>query len=189
MAKLKKILISEAKSLYEDSAVCNFNIKGVEISCKKYLSINEKLQFMKFVLSTCIINGIYYPALFDFSVRRATVELYSNVSVPSGNKKSNDLVYGSGIYESLMEFINKEEHKALVESAREEIKNLTRVDGLEQIAKSIDSFLKTAESEIGTVDIQQLNKLVSLVSSSTEKGEFIEQFRDLYVKDSNNENT
>lgn len=181
MSKRNRLCIKDTPMLYtapEDSNT--FKHLGYVITFKRYLSMQDKIRFLEEVKGYCIADGEYTPILFDFGVRMATLELYTNVTIPQGIKAATELALGSGLYEELMYHINKVDFDAMVAAAKEEIAILTAKNPFDGIIKYIENILEKYDSEIQQIDMKQLYKMLEIVTKSDDKRNVVELFKTMY---------
>lgn len=184
MAKLKKMLLDEASVFYIDTEIKTFNCNGVDVSYREYLTLNEKVSFVKEIVDLCITKeGLFQPALFDFAQRCITIDYYSNIQAPAGAKKLNNLAYGTKVYDELINHINKEEHAALVEAAKKEIEQVTHKDSFETLVNLVADYFDGIEKSVEGVDLDNLTKLLQSVSNIEDKKSLVENMSSLYVKE------
>lgn len=181
MSKRNRLCIKDTPKLYtapED--VKTFEYLNYTITFKRYLGMKDKVRFLQEVKNYCMADGEYTPILFDFGVRMATLELYTNVTIPEGIKAATELALGSGLYEELMKYINKVDFDAMVAATKEEIAALTEKNPFGGIIKYIENILEKYDSEIQQVDIKQLYKMLEIVTKSDDKRNVVELFKTMY---------
>lgn len=181
--KKDKLLVSEAEVFYADAPKAEFIYKDVCVTYKPFLSFKERIDFVNEVAHGCVSDRVYYPALFDYRVRIEALKAYTNVTVPKGPKKANNLAYGSGLFEELLNYINVAELNGLMEAAKEEIKQLSRVNPLEDLVNHADLVLEKIEKEFSNIDIEQLYKIMDVISASGDKKEMVRRFKNVYIKE------
>ena len=107
----KKLKISDMEKFYTDVEPVQVDFNGVNLLISKYLTIKDKMEFVKTVFDLCVIDGVYFPELFDFAIKCATYGHYTNITVPDGLKKANNLAYSSDLNDVIVKNINKDEYE------------------------------------------------------------------------------
>lgn len=183
MVAYKKLRISDLERYYKDTDMDCVDFNGIEIQIYKYLPIKERMEFIKTVFELCVIDGVYFPELFDFAIRCATYGHYTNITVPDGIKRANNLAYSSDLYDIIVEHINKDEYAAVVNAAKMQIKKYMNPDPMDKIADAIKDLCDSIAHDVGTVDFEQLNKLLQIVAVVDDKKETMQKFKNVYVDD------
>lgn len=187
MSKKEKLLIGEAENFYMDAPKGEFIYRDVKVTYKPFLSFKDRVEFVSSVAEGCVSDKTYYPALFDYFVRLTTISMYTNVTIPTGTKKANNLAYGSGLFEELLGHINKAELKGLVDAAKEEIAIMTKENPFEEIIEKTENLLTTFEREFENVDIEQMFKMIEIVSQIDEKKDIVRLFKNTFMNSNTQE--
>lgn len=181
--KKEKLLMGEAEVFYADPPKCEFTYKNVTVIYKPFLKFRERIDFVHNIAQGCVSDKVFYPSLFDYYVRLVTIKTYTNVTIPTGTKRANNLVYGSGLFEELLKYINPAELNAMIEAAREEIKIMTKTNPLEDLIAHAEIILTKMEEEFSSIDIQQMYKIMDVISASDDKKDMVRRFRNVYINE------
>lgn len=180
----KKLKISDMEKFYTDVEPVHVDFNGVDLLISKYLTIKDKMEFVKTVFDLCVIDGVYFPELFDFAIKCATYGHYTNITVPDGLKKANNLAYSSDLYDVIVKNINKDEYEALINATKMQIKKYMNPDPMDKIADAIKDLCDSIAHDVGTVDFERLNKLLQIVAVVDDKKETMQKFKNVYIEES-----
>ena len=187
MPKKEKLLISEAEVFYADAPKGTFTYKGVEVIYKPFLTYKERIEFVHSVADGCVTDKVYYPSMLDYFIRLTTIALYTNVTIPTGMKKGNNLAYGSGLFDELLKHINISELNGMIEAVKEEIAIRTKINPYREIIETTERLLATFEQEFANIDVEQMFKMIEIVSKIDEKKDIVRLFKSAFVDTSSQE--
>ena len=181
MSKKNRLLVGDLKELYKDAPQYDMEYMGYTIKYKPFLTMNEKIAFIGKVMGWCINdNKEYLPLMFDFGVRCETLKYYTNITIPSGQREATNLVCGSGLYEALMQKINYADYQSLIQATKEEIEMTTAKNPLEGVIDYIESILAKYDKEFSAVDVNELFKLLQVVTQMNDKKEMVNILKGMY---------
>lgn len=169
MTKIKKISINEFENALNENFdnLVQVEWNGLEIIVKKTLDIAEMLAFVNNVSEACFNKEdySYSPAVEDFAIRSAFVELYTNIRMPVNIQRRYDLIYQSGIVEHIVPYINASQYNAIIEAVRKSIDHMANANII-TTNKQIDTLLTEFEnlqnqmegvfSGVGSEDVKAL---------------------------------
>lgn len=152
------------------------NGKEIPFKIKTYLAPDELLQFVRDVTSICVVDGVYYPALFDFAFKLTFFEIATNITLPSNIEKAANFIYGTGVYEII---VGETKHfcchveplvSRLEKACREQIDLITRKSKSDELFDLIISIVEKYESKLDGINIKELaNKLTGIGSIDEKK--------------------
>lgn len=100
---------------------CDKNIMfhGVSLSVRTMLTFEETSEFVNSVVSACYDEGrdAFVPEAFDFAFRANVIMRYSCSEMPDGIEEKYAIVYGTDLYETLMQHICRDQVAAVREAA------------------------------------------------------------------------
>lgn len=110
---------------------------GNEVHIKKNISMEESLAFVSEIVDVCYNDSYgYLPEVFDFAVRMGILETYANFTMPKDTKKQYDFVYATNAVDFVMEYINRDQLRVLVEAANKKL-DMRRESGIAEIREDL----------------------------------------------------
>lgn len=155
--KTKKISINAfekaVKENYPQTETVEWN--GLEIEIKRTLSFGEMLAFVDSVTKSCFggEDEVYQPQAKDFAIRWQTVELYTNITLPSNPKNMYELLYGCDIVNVVTSYINKSQFNAMVAAVEDNIAYTAKAN-IASLEKQIDDMygkLNSMEEQLSSI--------------------------------------
>jgi hypothetical protein len=80
----------------------------IEVICKPRISFTDGLSFVNNVVSAVVdedLDRVVF-SVKEFSIRTNTLEMFTNIRLPENIEKKYDLVFGTKIYEQIVDDIN-----------------------------------------------------------------------------------
>lgn len=115
---MNKISFTNMK-LKADTAANTFNFGEHKVSVLKYLPINDKYDLIAITLQKSEENGVYNPLKVDLYFHLHLFYMYTNVSFTDKQKEDEfklyDILTTSGLMESFLECLSKDEYNYLYE--------------------------------------------------------------------------
>lgn len=180
MSKKNKVLLKEATQLFATPEKKELEFKDCTIKYKYFLSIKERNEFINEIISWCVFDGIYNPLFFDIGLRCATLQYYTNITIPKGEKEAMNLLVGSGLYEEIIKHINTADYSALVEGAKEIlVRDYTRKP-FDNIIEYFEDILGKYNAELESIDLDKFKEMLEIVTQANEKKEFVNLFKSMY---------
>lgn len=106
-----------------------FDWYGVEIEYKDNISMEYMITLIDEVANGCFDkDGNYIPAFKDFLIRTFTMQMYSNVRMPQDIKKQYDILFGSDLYDVLVQHIDQNQYSSIMEAINAMITYRCNVD-------------------------------------------------------------
>lgn len=72
-----------------------------EISVKKLWKVSDMVAFANSVAGSCIVDGMYYPATFDYSFKYYIVAYTTDIELPSDDDELEALIMNSDLFAAL----------------------------------------------------------------------------------------
>ena len=88
------------------------------LSVRTMISMKESIKFTEMVLQLCWGEESYYYEVMDFAFRCAVIAYYSNVQLPEGLDKKYEMVYGTSLYDTVMQYANRDQTEALYQAVK-----------------------------------------------------------------------
>ena len=141
---------------------------------KKNITVQERVDFVNFVVGTCEVDNRYIPALFDYAWRAGVVKFFApEVWEHIGDNQDEicDYVYGAEGIDIVNDPDIAEVTAGLYEACQEEIKNrrdeymeiyrgLARPDPLDRMAEAFEEVAKVV------TDLNDPEKLVEIAKKA-----------------------
>lgn len=176
MAKKEpRISINKLEGMLNERIV-NVPFQGdsdVEVRIKRNLSLNEMLQFVEDVVSSCVNaeSGVYSPEVMWFAIYSGVLTMYANFNLPSSIEKQYDLIYNTDAVEFVMSYINRGQYDEIVDAIRyridheRKIMESTMAKKMNDIVERMDSYIQQNESLFESVDEKDMAALVKNLAS------------------------
>lgn len=94
-----------------------------EISVKHKLGFMDAMRFVRDLAGSCsdIDSGDYTPDGFDFAVKANALIYYAGFAAPSDVSKAYEVVYGTDLFDKVMEIIDRRQFDTLVKAAKDRL--------------------------------------------------------------------
>lgn len=140
----------------------------VVVKIKYNLSLNEMLQFVENVVSSCVDSesGKYYPEIMWFSIYSSVLTMYANFNLPSNVEKQYDLIYNTDAVELVMGHINRDQYEEIVNAIRcridheRKIMENATVGKMNELVDRMTAYVQQSESLFGSVSSDDMSSLV-----------------------------
>lgn len=112
MAKSKKVTIASVEDVMNDyfpnSEVVEWH--GIEIQIQRNISVSDVIGFVSDVIDCCFSeDGEYHPEMYSFAIRSNTIMRYTNVTMSSNLKDRYMMLYRTGLYDFVCQYINRDQ--------------------------------------------------------------------------------
>lgn len=140
---------------------------GLEIFVVDTLSFQEAMTFVNNIvaLGYDTSDGNFTPELKDFAIRKAIVEMYTNIELPSDVSECYKILYATDLVTVISDTINFNQMNTLILNAEEKIKYLSK-SNIEIVNRQVQALMDAVE-QIGEtykdVDIEELKKFIDSV--------------------------
>lgn len=174
--KASRISINKLESTMRNNVI-NVPMKEneeIEITIRRVLPLQEVLQFVEDVVSSCIDaeSGRYIPEIRAFTIRASVLTRYANFTLPKDLEKQYEVIYNTDAFDQVMEQINKTQYEEIVCSIDERIRHevsmmeSTVAGQMADLTARINSFIDNSEDLFGSVDSGDMSVLVKNLSNS-----------------------
>lgn len=169
----KRVSVNAMDEIMKDvENVVHVEWKGLDVEVKKFLSLQEMLDFVDSVVKSCFHaeTGEYLPQVKDFAIRCNVLEHYAHFALPRKIETQYDIVMQSGAYEMIQEHINESQFTEMLRSIDAKVKHIAdanaqaALDKVETALAAINDFSdKMSEmfSGVGAEDIANVMKAIS----------------------------
>lgn len=143
MSQMERISVNAfenvMKETYEPTEKFNWN--GIEVTVKKNLSLNEMLEFVNIVVSTCFSNesNSYMPEVRDFATRICILDKYANFTMPKNIETQYELVYCTDAVEQVLQHVNSNQFNEIELSISKKIDNMSQAN-IEAVNKQMNEL-------------------------------------------------
>lgn len=99
-----------------DMAVSTFEWNEMSISVKRFLEMEDMMNFTYSVFNSCFSNttGEYRPEVKDFAIRSCILEIYANFDLPDNLAERYNLIYQSSVIPEIMRYIDQAQFNAIM---------------------------------------------------------------------------
>lgn len=168
--KVNRISINKLESTMLDktNVVRMVGHPDIEITIRRVLPLQEVLQFVEDVVSSCIDSdtGRYIPEIKAFVVRASVLTRYANFTLPKDPEKQYDLIYNTDAYRQVMHNIDTEQYDEIMYAIDERIRHeiaMTESSMASQMAEltaKFNTFINNSEEMFGSVDSADMSALI-----------------------------
>ncbi len=170
--KIKRVSINKLEKYVDD---CKMELVPIELGELKFdikprLKLVEVMEFVSGVVSSCLSeeNSDYIPEAKDFSIRVNAFEYYTNLSLPENIDKKYDFVYGSDIFDIILENIDMSQFNEIMKSIDEHIRYTVgmRISDVHKEVNEMYTVLENLQAQFENV-FQGINpdELAGFISS------------------------
>lgn len=152
----------------------NVPFMGETISIKPYLSVEERLAFVKSVTDSCIENPDYAFGSFDYVFRVSLIQYYTDIKLDEiqSNEENNileKLIFYTDVIDLLCAHTKdniRELHDHCIESIKHELSFIK--NPLFSILEILNSFLSEMKESMNNLDFADIKKISDELSSIDE---------------------
>lgn len=165
---MNKVSITKWEKMLSEnvSEVPVVGLDGVNMRVKHTLSLQEMMQFVEDVVSSCVDpeDGMFRPELRGFAIKYALVSYYTNFNTPSDMSKLYDLLYRTDVPKQILCFIDKEQYKEMLLGIDKRVSHTVRMlqsqAALEasNAVERMSAMVSQVESVFNGVDIDKVNQ-------------------------------
>ena len=125
--KTNRISVIKFEKTVDKDNIVVVPLDGVEdanIEITKTIPLKDMIEFVEVVAESCVDmnDGEYTPQAKDFAIKREVLTKYANFTMPTNIEKQYEFIYGSYVYDIVMEHINFEQFREILNSIDEKIK-------------------------------------------------------------------
>lgn len=144
--------------------------RGLTLSINKTLPLKDALSIIEDVVASVFDSGTgeYRPEVADFALRIRVLEKYAGFTLPSSIEAKYDLVYKTDAVAFVIERINQEQYRDIVNAINEKKKYLseTNIQALKKKSEEFVSLLEGFTEQIASFSSEDMTKLISAISGS-----------------------
>jgi len=152
----------------------NIPFMGQTIAIKPYLSVEERLAFVKSVTDSCIENPDYAFGSFDYVFRVALVQYYTDIKLDEiDSAEENNIVEKLIFYTDIIDVLCahtkdniRELHDHCMESIKYEMSFIR--NPLSSILEMLHSFLSDMGESMGDLNFSDVKKVIDELSGIDE---------------------
>ena len=159
---------------------------GIEMTIKRFLSLEEMLTFVNDVVSSCFEEktGEYIPEIKDFAIRCSIMESYAGFVLPSDLSEKYSMIYNSDIVSFIVKHIDKNQFESILSSIDDKIEHQAQ-NNIEAINKQMNELIagfSTIEQNLsnifGNVDSDTISKIAgAIVDGSFDEKKLVDAFK------------
>lgn len=192
--KLNRISVNKLESILQDNIV-TVPMEGnqdVEITIRRILPLQEVLQFVEDVVSSCIDEetGQYIPEIQAFMVRASVLTRYANFTLPKDPEKQYHLIYNTDAFQQVMGYIDRVQYDEILYAINERIRHGVAMAEsalaakMSELTAKLNSFIDNSEELFGSVKGDDMATLVKNLANagSIDEGKLVEAVFDAQKK-------
>ena len=144
-----------------------------EITVRHTLPLRDVLTFVNEVVSTCFDeeSGEYLPEVKDFIIKKNILEMYANFDLPKNAEECYSLIYGSGVVNYVLGYVNTDQFNEIMASIDEKLNHFVQTNiemvhkQLNELYMSFDTIMTQMEAIFSGVNAEDMKKLVGALSN------------------------
>lgn len=144
------------------------------IFVKPTLSFAEVLTFVNDVVNLCFgENDEYNPEIKDFAIKRTTLDMYTNIELPTDPVDCYQLIYESDIFDEVFQRINNVQFEEMIQAINDKIdyKAQTEISAirnqLADLFKTYDALQEKISAMISGVKPEDITNIISAVANGS----------------------
>ena len=159
---------------------------GIEIDVQKQVSLATMKKIIGIVSGSCFSeDGGYMPENVDIAFRIAVIDAYTNITLPSNTEKVYLLLYGTDLYDTIIDNVNHLQIDEMEYSIDKVISFIVR-SNIDNAAKKVDEMYRAIE-EFGNnlsnvfdgLDTDELRSIVkSIADNGVDERKIVEAYLD-----------
>lgn len=175
MKKENRISVNTLESIFKASAPTErrleFDLEGgekISVDVKTVLSLPDMTAFVNEVVDECFDeDGEYYPEYRAYMIRRQVLAYYGGFTMPKDHKKAYQWIYGTPVYDRMMEVIDSTQFDELLFAITDKIQHHQEVllsgerQALMKAAAKMDEVSESVRSLTEGVDMEAFMTAVS----------------------------
>lgn len=178
---MERISYEKLKStINTDMAVSTFEWNEMSISVKRYLDMEDMMNFTYSVFNSCFSNttGEYRPEVKDFAIRSCILEIYANIDLPDNLAERYNVIYQSSVIPEIMQYIDQAQFNAIMIAIDNKIEsrinmNVAKFENemreAQETLSGVLEFVKEIFDGIDNETVKQIAGAISNMKISPEK--------------------
>lgn len=178
---MERISYEKLKSVINpDMAVSTFEWNEMSISVKRYLDMEDMMNFTYSVFNSCFSNttGEYRPEVKDFAIRSCILEIYANIDLPDNLAERYNVIYQSSVIPEIMQYIDQTQFNAIMIAIDNKIEsrinmNVAKFENemreAQETLSGVLEFVKEIFDGIDNETVKQIAGAISNMKISPEK--------------------
>ena len=146
-------------------------LESVKMSVKYALSLEEMLQFVEDVVSSCVDmeSGEYRPEILDFAIKAETITMYTNFNTPTDTGKFYDLIYHTNVVEQVVGLVNHDQYRELKMAINDKIAHLVlmmesqNAMKAEEVLNRVNAVSEQLEAVFSGIDFNEVNSALGSI--------------------------
>ncbi len=168
MKKMERISVNTLEAIFKASPPAErrleFEVEDGEkitVDVRTLLPLPDTAAFVNEVVNECFDeDGNYYPEYRDYMIRRQVLAYYGGFTMPKDHKKAYQFVYGTPVYDRIIEVIDSKQFYALIDAVMDKIQHrreillsgerqvlMKAVSKMDEVSASIASLTEGVDME------------------------------------------
>lgn len=150
----------------EGTKTVNWHDEALEI--KHRLNLTEVVWFVNQVIKDCFGSDMteYRPEVKQFAIDRATIAVYTNVTLPVNMEKQYELIIGTDLIEAALCEIDENQYSDLLDAVDEKIDMLidANIAELNKLTKTVSESANVMNDMMSGVSAGDMDTLLKAIS-------------------------
>ena len=191
--KAKNVSISAMDKAISENIQKTVDIEwcGLEIRVTRFIPLETVAAIVENVAKACFSNedSLYIPYVLWPALRAGIIGAYTNISMPSNPDKTYMFAYADGLYEKIIENVNKTQVNDLISATIERVKTTVEsrissinkeMEDIHEYLENIDSGLSDMLSGVSPDDLK--NIITALDNGALNEDKVVKAYLDTYKK-------
>lgn len=172
-----KVLVNESDTMYT-MRTFEWNDQTVEV--RQFLPFKEALAFVNDVVDGCFDeSGTFIPEALDFLKRYELIKQYTNITMPNDTATIYAILYGTELYDDILEFVNLDQLDALHVTISKRIEMITNdqkeklESKISELYSTLSNFANTIQEVFGDTTGEQFAEFISAIANGDVNAEKI----------------
>lgn len=157
-----------------ESPITKVEWRGLQIEIKKNISLMELGALVRYVADLCFgEDGEYIPEFKDYATKKAAIEMYTNLELPSEVEARYAVLYDTDLWNVVTDHIGMEQFMTAIKAIDERI-NVTIDSNIAALQRQVAVFQDSVEKMTGQmnamfekVGADDIKKLVGAISNGS----------------------
>lgn len=172
--KSKKVSINTMDKIVKENKVENatFEWNGATVEVKRTLSFTDLLKLVQVICASCFTNdtGEYLPEARELATRAGVMDAYTNVRLPDNIDHKYEILFGTDIYEKVVQYIDRMQFGTLLNCIDEKLDYLAEAniimvrkqmsDAMQKFEQMIDQTTELF-SGVNAEDLKKVSKAIA----------------------------
>lgn len=164
--------LERAANISYDISPVDIQFGDLTITVKPRLAFSEVMSLVGLISETCFFeDDDYRPEVYDLAMRRYVLETYTNLTLPSNMEHAYDLVMYGGIFEAVLENIDREQFDGILRFVDERIRYLRQMhiqaaqEKTNKLLAEVENLVNQIKSAFGDIQKDDMKNILQAIAN------------------------